>query len=204
MFNTRLILRVMAIKSNRQKDAILKAAIELLTKSERPEEITSRQIAAHANANLAMINYYFGSKDMLMSQAVSRIMDISAQIFHSPANASESPKERLRNILMNICEIVVKYQRYTKLYVPHLLLDDEITLPQYLLPQIRDHFGNKKGEIECRIIAYEMVSFLQLAFYRSDALARYTGKDWSTERAVKGLINWELEQFMPSEERKAQ
>lgn len=181
-----------------QKEALLKATTELLEESEKPEEITSRQIVARANVNLAMINYYYGSKEVLMSQAVSRILDISAQIFHSPVNASESPKERLRHVLMKICLMVVKYQRYTKLYIPYLLLEDEITLPQYLLPEIKGHFGNEKSDTECRMIVYEMVSFLQLAFYRADALTRYTGKDWSTESAVKELIDWELEQFLPS------
>lgn len=192
------------MKNDHQKDALLQATVELLETAEQPEEITTRQIAAHANANPAMINYYYGSKETLMSQAVSKILDISAEIFHAPVNAAESPKERLRHILLEICRAVVKYRRYTKLYIPHLLLEDEITLPQYVLPEIRGHFGNQKSEAECRLIAYEMISFLQLAFYRADSLTRYMGKDWSMESAVRELIDWQLEQFLPGDERKDQ
>lgn len=185
------------MNAENQKAALLKATIELLKEAERPEKVTSRQIASRAGVNLAMINYYFGSKESLTSQAVSEILDIAAGVFHSPVNPSESAKERLRHILREICQVVVKYRRYTKLYIPHLLLEDEITLPQYVLPQIRDYFGARKNETECRIIAYEMISFLQLTFYRADAFMRYAGIDLTIEKAVNKLIDWELEQFMP-------
>lgn len=185
------------MKDENQKAALLKATKRLLEEAEQPEKVTSRQIASRAGVNLAMINYYYGSKEALTSQAVSEILDVSAGIFQTPGNPSESPKERLRHILREICKTVVKYQRYTKLYVPHLLLEDEITLPQLILPEIRDHFGTRRSETECRIIAYEMISFLQLVFYRTDAFMRYTGMDLTKEGTTIELIDWELELFLP-------
>lgn len=185
------------MKDENQKAALLKATKRLLEEAEQPEKVTSRQIASRAGVNLAMINYYYGSKEALTSQAVSEILDVSAGIFQTPGNPSESPKERLRHILREICKTVVKYQRYTKLYVPHLLLEDEITLPQLILPEIRDHFGTRRSETECRIIAYEMISFLQLAFYRTDAFMRYTGMNLTKEGTTIELIDWELELFLP-------
>ena len=185
------------MKDENQKAALLKATIGLLEEAEQPEKVTSRQIASRAGVNLAMINYYYGSKEALTFQAVSKILDISAGIFQSSGNPSESPKERLRHIFIEICHIVVKYQRYTKLYVPHLLLEDEITLPQLILPEIRDHFGTRRSETECRMIAYEMISFLQLVFYRTDAFMRYTGIDLTKEGTAIELIDWELELFLP-------
>ena len=180
-----------------KKEALLSAAIELLKKSDRPETVTSRQLAACAGVNTAMINYYFGSKENLESQAVEKILDDEAKIFQMPPNPSDSPKERLRKILKQICQVVLKYQRYTKIYVPHLLLEDEIILPLYVLPEIREHFGNRQSDMECRVIAYEMISFLQLAFYRSDAFLRYVGMNLSDENASNRLIDWELELFLP-------
>lgn len=182
-----------------QKKALLDAAIKLLKEADSPEKITSRQIAARAGENAAMINYYFGSKDTLMSQAVGEILDVAADVFRSPPNPSDPPKERLRQILRQICKTVLKYQRYTKIYVPHLLLEDEINLPFYVLPQIREHFGPRKSETECRIIAYQMVSFLQLAFYRSNGFLHYAGIDLSKEYACDKLIDWEIEEFLPEE-----
>jgi AcrR family transcriptional regulator len=180
-----------------QKTALLNAAMELLEESKQPEKITSRQIAARAGMNAAMINYYFSSKETLISLAVEKVLDVAAGVFQSPPNPSDPPKERLRQILRQICQVVLKYRRYTKIYVPHLLLEDEISLPLFVLPEIREHFGKHKSETDYRIIAYEMISFLQLTFYRSDAFLRYTGINLSEERTCDKLIDWELEQFLP-------
>ena len=180
-----------------KKAILLNAAIELMKKSEHPETITSRQIAARAGINTAMINYYFGSKEELASQAVEKILDNAAKIFKMPSDPSDPPKERLGKILKQLCRIVLKYQRYTKIYVPHLLLEDEISLPMHVFPEIREHFGKYRSDMECRIIAYEMISFLQLVFYRSDAFLRYAGMNLSDESASDWLIDWELELFLP-------
>lgn len=179
------------------KQALLEAAKELLQESEKPEELTSREIAARAGTNAAMINYYFGSKEKLLSEAVGDILDLAAGIFRAPPEPSVTPKERLRGILLQICEVVLKYRRYTKIYVPHILLEDEISLPLRVLPEIRAHFGGKRSETECRIIAYQMISFLQLAFYRSDAFLRYAGMDLSESEACEALIDLEFEFFLP-------
>ena len=182
-----------------KKEALLKATMELLQQADRPEAITSRQIAARAGANIALINYYFGSKKNLEAQAVGELLNEASKLFQTPPNRSEPPKERLRHILKQICEVVLKYQRYTKLYVPQLLLEDEITVPLYVLPEIREHFGGRRSDTECRIIAYEMVSFLQLAFYRSDAFLRYAGMNLTDVAAANWLVDWELALFLPED-----
>ena len=163
------------------KQALMQAAKELLQESEKPEELTSRQIAGRAGTNAAMINYYFGSKEELVTKAVGEILDFSSRIFRAPSDPSVPPKEKLRRVLKQICAVVLRYRRYTRVYIPHILLENEIDLPLYILPQIREHFGMGKGEAECRIIAYQMVSFLQLVFYRSEDFLRYSGINLSFE-----------------------
>lgn len=183
-----------------QKTALLAAAAALLKEADRPEKITSRQIASRAGVNAAMINYYYGSKEELVAQGVGKILEEAGDVFTVPPSSADRPKERLRRILRQICGVVVKYRRYTRIYVPHLLLEDEINLPQYLLPEIRAHFDAQKSETDCRIIAYQMVSFLQLAFYRAEAFMRYAGIDLSVESACDRLIDWELGVFLPDRE----
>lgn len=179
------------------QQALIDAAKELLESSERPEELTSRQIAARAGSNAAMINYYFGSKEQLITKAVGEILDFSSDIFRSPADPSDPPKEKLRKILKQICAVVLRYRRYTRVYVPHILLENEIDLPFYILPHIRNHFCGERSETECRIIAYQMVSFLQLVFYRAEDFLGYTGINLSYEEACDELIDLELNILMP-------
>lgn len=183
-----------------QRNSLIAAAASLMEEAERPEKITSRQIAARAGTNAAMINYYFGSKDALLAKAVEKILDAASGIFRYSPDSSDPPKERLRRILRQICGIVLKYRRYTKVYVPHLLLEAPIDLPQYILPEIREYFGGSRCEVAYRVAAYQMISFLQLAFYRSDEFLRYTGVDLSEKDACEQLIDWELEQFLPEGE----
>ncbi len=183
------------------QQALMDAAKELLESVEKPEEITSRQIAARAGTNAAMINYYFGSKEQLITKAVGEILDFSAYIFHTPMDPSIPPKEKLRTVLKQICAVVIRYRRYTRVYVPHILLENAIDLPFYVLPHIRDHFCGKRSETDCRIIAYQMVSFLQLAYYRAEDFFVYTGMNLSYEEACDELIDRELDIFMPEEDK---
>lgn len=187
------------MKDENPKERLLQATVALLNEAEQPEKVTSRQIAERAGMNLAMINYYFGSKDTLVAQAVSYLLDVSAELFKSPADPDRTPKECLRDILRQICRIIVKYRSYTRLYVPHLLLEEEITLPQYILPEIRAHFGESRDETACRVIAYELVSFLQLAFYRSEAFLRYTGLNLADEETAERLLDQQLDLLLPDE-----
>lgn len=181
------------MKQEHQKNLILQTVIRLLEDSDCPEEITTRQIAALAGTNPAMINYYFGSKDALMQQAISSVLNLSADLLNSPPRTDSTPRERLRHFLLRICSQVVKYQKYTKLYIPGLLLTDEILLPQYILPDLRMHFGSRRTESECRIIAFELITFLQLIFYRADSFQAYSGCMMSDQAETEKILDMQLD-----------
>ena len=182
----------------KNRTALISAAKDLLEKSEEPENITSRAIAEHAGVNAAMINYYFQSKDKLLTAAVGEIISASAEKFRLP-DQMFPPRQRLEQILWEICRDVLKYRRFSKIYVPQMLLKGEIEAPFYILPDIRAHFNGKKSETECRIIACQLVSFLQLAFYRSDAFYKYTGIDLTKEEECKRMFDMELDLLLPEE-----
>ncbi len=171
---------------------LLAAAAELLEETEKPEEITSRQIAARAGVNLALINYYFQSKDKLLFDAVGKIMERSADSFLVEPKTVIPPRERLRKMLYELCETVVKHRKYTAIYIPHLLLQDDITTPFYILPILREYFGERRTELECRVIAYQMITYFQIIFYRADAFQKYTGLNILDVSTEKELIDMEL------------
>jgi AcrR family transcriptional regulator len=192
---------VTLLKNTNSKEQLILAAIKLLSESDEPSTITARQIAAEAGTNLAMINYYFKSKDELLNVAIGKILESSAEDFRNPA-ANIPPKEQLRHMLCSLSETVVKYSRFTKICIPYILLQDEIKTPVYILPLIKAHFGAKKSELECRIIAYEIVSFMQLAFLRADALSQYAGLDITDEKVCSQLVDMQLNLFLGDEEGK--
>lgn len=186
----------MGQEENKRK--LVLAAKELLKTSDLPEKITSRAIAQQAGINAAMINYYFQSKDNLLTQAVGEIIEVAAEQFKLP-DQSKKPKERLRESLWNICEVVVRFRKFSKIFVPQILMNAKIEAPFYLLPDIREHFHGKASEMECRVIAYELVSFLQLAFYRTDDFYKYSGISLMDSEDRKKLFDMQLDYFLPEE-----
>ena len=53
----------------------------------------------------------------------------------------------------------------------------EIVSPQHTLPLIREICGDKRSETSIRITAYEIISTLQLIFFRAKDISAYLGFD---------------------------
>lgn len=159
------------------KEQLMKATIKLLTESKSPGRITVRQIASEAEVNLAMINYYFHSKDELIYAAVSKIIEERNNTLKDITVKNIPPKQKLMEYLITMSDIVFEYSDITKPSIPYLLLEGDIEVPYYILPLIKECYNNKKTETECRLAAYQLISTLQLAFYRSDHFLKYSGID---------------------------
>jgi len=161
------------------KKQILDATVELLLKAENPENITVRDIAAAANVQVAMINYYFRSKDELLYQAVAALRYKMADdwILIKDKSKGMNAYKRYREMLIAICGMSVKYSQYMRLTCEYELTKAEIVTPQYTLPLIREICGDKRSETSMRITAYEIISTLQLIFFRAEDMSKYLGFD---------------------------
>jgi len=89
------------------KQQILNTAIKMLLEEKEPGDITVRDIAAEANVQLSMINYYFRSKDELMYQAVGILRDKTAWDWISIKDSKLSPYSRLKKMLVSICDMSI-------------------------------------------------------------------------------------------------
>ena len=63
------------------KEKILEATSELI-RAERIEGVTTRKIAARAATNIALVNYYFGSKEQLINEIVKRHLESFREAFN--------------------------------------------------------------------------------------------------------------------------
>lgn len=178
------------------KDSLIQATIQLLTKNKNSGKITARQIANEAGVNLAMINYYFSSKDALVNLAVSKIMEEQADELKVIRSSNIPPKQRLKEFLITMSDMTIDYAELTKPTVPYVLLEGEIELPYYILPMVKECFGDKRTETECRIIAYQLISFSQLIFYRSIDFLKYTGVDINDKEQRDALFQSMLDLFL--------
>lgn len=159
------------------KDRLLYATTKLLAESSDASKITARQIAAKADANLAMINYYFSSKDALISAAVDKMIKYRALELEKIKVQNIPAKQRIIEFLQKMSDITVEYSQYTKATVPYTLLEKEILEPYHILPMVKECLGDSHSETECRIIAYQITTFTQITFFRSDDFKKYSGLD---------------------------
>lgn len=87
------------------KDKILHKTLDLI-KKDGIENITIRKIAKEADVNIALINYYFGSKDNLINEAIKIIFLDIQNAFNTLERKDLEAKERLRLFLFTYVEIV--------------------------------------------------------------------------------------------------
>lgn len=163
------------------KEQLIDTTVQLLKKSGKPGKITARAIAETAEVNLAMINYYFKSKDELMSIAVDKIISDSAKSVQTAQNKEQSPKERLTEFLTVTSDITFEYAELTRPVIPYLILEGEIDLPYQILPYVKDCFCGEKSDAECRTIAFQLVSFMQITFYRAEDYKKFSGIDLNVQ-----------------------
>lgn len=178
------------------RSRLIETTKKLLTEGSSLNTLTARQISVAAGTNLAMINYCFKSKDELLKLAVDEIISDEFNQYAHVSNQEQSAKERLRELLLHVCDVMIKYQELTKLSIPYILLNDDISLPLDLLPFIKNHFGTKKSETECRVIAFQMVYTMQLIFYRSEDFCKYSGIDITDKQQLQNFIDQQINTFL--------
>jgi AcrR family transcriptional regulator len=178
------------------KDRLLLATVRLLGERADASGITARQIAREADVNLAMINYYFGSKDALLTAAVRLVIADKAAALREIGGRSGPADRKLRDFLTTMSDITMEYAGLTRPTVPWILLEGDLDATHHLLPLVRECFGDRRSDTECRIIAYQLVSFSQLVFYRSASFLKYTGIDIEDKRQRDELFQTILDIYL--------
>lgn len=175
--------------SDNVKEQLLTATIKLITEKHTVDKITARQIAAEANANLAMINYYFASKDALISAAVDKMIANRAVELEEIKMKKIPAKQRLIEFLTKMADITVEYSQYTKATIPYTMLEKDIEEPYHILPMVKECLRESHSETECRIISYQLTTFLQITFFRADDFKKYSGLDIMSVEDRNTLFN---------------
>ncbi|MCW6109022.1 TetR/AcrR family transcriptional regulator [Clostridium sporogenes] len=183
-------------KYNNTKNQLIESVMELLQECKDVSEITSRKITERAKVNLSTINYHFESKDELINIAANKLIrDLANTYFEDMKNDVKSPKDKLRYFLTRISDIVVHYRKYTKEMMPYILLKGEFAETIEILPLVKECFqGSKSGE-ECKIISYQLISFMQLVFYRADEFKFFSNIDINIKEERDKLIDIQLDLF---------
>lgn len=83
------------------------------------EAVTTRKIAALANVNIAMVNYYFGSKDKLLNETIKLILNSYKGCFSILDQANLPAKERMEIFLTEYARTFQKYPELLRQIIRH-------------------------------------------------------------------------------------
>jgi AcrR family transcriptional regulator len=184
-------------KDQETRQRILKAAAELLQESGQADSLTVRQIAERAAVGIGLINYHFRTRDALVNDAIGQIMAEAAQPFLSQSpQTAEDPLGVLKSLFKETGRVGVHF-KLARFTVQYALMQGNMEVQSMILPLLRQIYGQQKNEMEIRLVAFSMVSALQVALIRSEALRLYAGVDINNDRQRDETIDMLVDQFLP-------
>ena len=179
--------------------AILEAASKLMTECSDPSEVTSRAITKEAGVNLAMINYCFGSREALLFEVFRNIREKAQQCnpaFGEILMGSLSPKSKLTELHYEAMKMMLAHFNLTKAITKYVLMNREIGTDSGSLVFIKAHFGDRKSESECRLIAYQISSMHELAVLRHGDIKERCGIDLCDDAALHRFVEENINRFL--------
>ena len=178
----------MSLDKRSVKERIFQAALELITSEEDIGSITIREIAKKADVNLALINYYYQSKENLFSQVAGYKMgDIIGKVLEA-SNVSVDATVRLKKLLTTTADFSFKHNEIFKIFVTGELKEGCKNSCALVMPLLKEILKNT-NESELRIIALQlMLPFHYIVLY-PDKYNDYLNTDFFDEQQRSQKIN---------------
>ena len=183
------------VKLGITKEKLIDATFALMEEADDPLNVTSRQIAERAGTKPSMINYCFGSRENLIYQTFQKqYMDFLKEEPIAELIASDiSPKELLKKLHFIVAKCLVENPKFTKAITPYVLFNRDLSQESFSFPYVKKHYAGKKTDKECRLIAYEMSSMMQLIVCRKDDIKRDFGIDLTKDKELKKYIDMRVD-----------
>ena len=182
-------------KLNITKSKLIEAAFCLMEESDDPLNVTSRQIAERAGTKPSMINYCFGSRENLLYETFQKqYLDFLNEAEVSKLIASDlAPKDLLKKLHFIVAKCLVENPKFTKAITGHVLFARDLGKESFSFPYVKKHYAGRKTDKECRLIAYELSSMMQLLIYRKEDIRESFGIDLDNEKQLKKYINMRID-----------
>lgn len=137
------------------KDKIFQATLEILASEEDNDDITTRQIAQKAGVNLALISYYYQSKENLLSLVGMSMMDKMVGEIVIKGDEDISPDIKLRNFLLATAKFAFKHHKIFSAVVRVDIKQGCKNTSEIMMPLLEEIFKNKSKE-RLNIIALQL------------------------------------------------
>jgi len=170
------------------KEEIFQAALELVTEGKTDQQITIREIASKAGVNLALVNYYYQSKENLLSMVVGTMMgDIIKQSNqYNPTNADA--QTQLRSMLFSTADAAFKYRNICKIAISLELKSGCESSCKLVMPLLKEIL-TECDESDLNIIALQLMIPFHHIVLEPELYSRYLDTDFFDEKMRKQKID---------------
>lgn len=168
----------MNINEQDTRQSIIDIAKVLLDEIDDIERITVRQIAQRAGVGIGLINYHFKSKNNLLSIAIGDIMTNTIRNFTKADTYSElKPVAKLKAMLNELYTLAGNNEKLIQFILTREIMDGNMQTPLYLVPLLKEIYGNRKDDMQLRIIALQILYPIQITGLNVAAFHLYSGID---------------------------
>ena len=170
------------------KDKIFQAAMELVTKGKTEQQITTREIASKAGVNLALVNYYYQSKENLLSQVVGTMMGEIIEKSNQNNHMAIDAQTRLRNMLLATADAAFKCRNICKIAISLELKSGCGNSCKLVTPLLKEIL-TECDESDLNIIAMQLMIPFHHIVLKPEFYSRYLDTDFFDEEKRKQKIN---------------
>ena len=177
------------------KDQLLDATFSLMEEKDDPFQVTSREIAARAGVKPSMINYCFESRENLIYATFQRqhLKLLEDKNIAELLKKDLPPKKFLKEVHYVVAECLLENPKFTKAITPSVLFKRDLGQQSFSFPYVMKHYGGRKTEQECRLIAYELSTMMQLILYRKEDIKRDFGIDLDDRKQLRKYIDMRVD-----------
>lgn len=182
-------------KLNITKEKLIDATFALMEELDNPLNVTSRQIADRAGAKPSMINYCFGSRENLIYQTFQKqyLSFLKEKDVEKILSSDLPPKDLLKKLHFIVAKCLVDNPKFTKAISGFVLFSRDLSQESFSFPYVKKHYAGKKTDKECRLIAYELSSMMQLIIFRKEDIKASFGIDLDKDKELKKYIDMRVD-----------
>lgn len=170
------------------REKIFQATLELITGGENAERITTRQIAAKAGVNSALVNYYYQSKENLLSQVVGVMMDDIISRVMQKDSMNTDAQTKLRNILITTADAAFKYYNICKIAISTELKQGCKNSCAMVMPLLKE-MSMGHSELDLNIIALQLMLPFHHIVQDPELYNKYLDTNFFDEQQRRQKIN---------------
>jgi len=180
------------------KDKLLKATTVLMEQSDDPLLVTSREIAKAADVKPSMINYCFGSRENLIYNVFQNLYMsfLNDSYIQDLIKSDLSPKDLLKELHFIVAKCLVSNFKFTKAITGFVLFKRDLSQESFSFPYVMKHYNGRKTEAECKLIAYELSTMMQLIIFRKEDIHKDFGINLDNEDELKKYISLRVDLLM--------